>query len=109
MRRLVISLLNELAAVSPLGSVDAELSGSDPKLAEILAEVYLAMTGGQAALALDGLSDAQRERHESAEPMRAIERVAGMVLAVVAPTDEEREAHERLVAQLGDRALWTKI
>ena len=36
LRRLVVSLLNELAGLSPLGSVVAELSGSDPKLAEIL-------------------------------------------------------------------------
>lgn len=36
LRRLVISLLNELAARSPIGSVDAELSASDPKLVEIL-------------------------------------------------------------------------
>lgn len=36
LRRLVVSLLNQLAGISPLGSVDAELSGSDPKLALIL-------------------------------------------------------------------------
>ena len=77
--------------------------------AEILAEVYLAMTGGQAALALDGLSDAQRERHDPAEPARAIERVAGMVLAVVAPTEEERAAHDALVAELGPSALWSRL
>ena len=45
LRRLVISLLNELAAVSPLGSVDAELSGSDPKLAEILRGIGFSPVG----------------------------------------------------------------
>lgn len=36
LRRLVISLLNELAGLSPLGAVNAELSASDPKLVKIL-------------------------------------------------------------------------
>lgn len=36
LRRLVVSLLNELAGTSPLGSVDVELSNADPKLAMIL-------------------------------------------------------------------------
>jgi DNA polymerase III subunit epsilon len=76
--------------------------------AEILAEVYLAMTGGQTALSLDGLSEAQRDRHESAEPRRDVERVAGMVLAVVGPTDDERAAHEALVAELGPGSLWNR-
>ena len=39
LRRLVISTLSELAGRSPLGVVEAELSGSDPKLIDILAAV----------------------------------------------------------------------
>lgn len=39
LRRLVISTLSELSARSPLGVVGAELSGSDPKLIDILAAV----------------------------------------------------------------------
>ncbi len=36
LRRLVVTTLNELAASSPLGSVDTELSAADPKLIAIL-------------------------------------------------------------------------
>lgn len=39
LRRLVISTLSELAGMSPLGVVEAELSGSDPKLIDILGSV----------------------------------------------------------------------
>jgi hypothetical protein len=39
LRRLVVSLLHELAALSPLGSVEAELSARDPKLIEILRSI----------------------------------------------------------------------
>jgi len=39
LKRLVISLLNELAGMSPLGSVDTELSGAEPKLAMILRSI----------------------------------------------------------------------
>ena len=36
LRRLVISLLHELAGISPVGSIDAEFSAGDPKLIGIL-------------------------------------------------------------------------
>lgn len=39
LRRLVISLLNELAGISPLGSVATELSAADPKLVTILRSI----------------------------------------------------------------------
>lgn len=77
--------------------------------AEILAEVYLAMTGGQSALALGGLDAGQAASADTAEPRRAIERAAGMVLAVVAPTAAERAAHDALVAELGPDAVWHKV
>ncbi len=39
LRRLLLSLLHELAAISPLGRVEARLSGHDPKLVEILRSI----------------------------------------------------------------------
>ncbi len=39
LRRLVLSLLHELAGISPLGCVEATLSGRDPKLIEILRSI----------------------------------------------------------------------
>jgi len=73
--------------------------------ARLLAEVYLAMTGGQATLTL--------ERAEPAEPARgpgieAVEEVGELV--VVAASAEELAAHrERLAAiakKSGDRLVW---
>ena len=65
--------------------------------AEILAEVYLAMTGGQASLVLDapeiikihaeqGTVSLQYDRPER--------------LSVLAPTDEEHEAHQAMLVRL---------
>lgn len=75
--------------------------------AEILAEVYLAMTGGQAALSLD----AQNQRSEPSD--------AGMIrrldpnrpaLPVIRASQEERQRHAQLLAVLeqegGARSLW---
>jgi len=45
LRRLVISTLSELAGMSPLGVVETEVSGSDPKLIDILGAVGFARHG----------------------------------------------------------------
>jgi len=45
LRRLVISTLQELSGRSPLGTVEADLSGSDPKLVDILGSVGFARHG----------------------------------------------------------------
>ncbi|HET8986242.1 MAG TPA: hypothetical protein VFN03_10825 [Trueperaceae bacterium] len=45
LRRLVISTLSELAGMSPLGVVETELSGSDPKLIDILGSVGFERAG----------------------------------------------------------------
>jgi len=73
--------------------------------ARILADVYLAMTGGQSALALEeaGYRDANRAA--------SIELVsANLTLRVVAASADEREAHEQLQellhAESRGRCLW---
>lgn len=71
--------------------------------AEILAEVYLAMTGGQATLALGGDGAAGAV----AEQRRAVERT-GLTLAIVEPTAAEVAAHDALVAAIGEHALWRR-
>jgi DNA polymerase-3 subunit epsilon len=73
--------------------------------AEILADVYLAMTGGQIAFALDG-----GEREAGAGPARGIRRlpVGRPPLAVVRASADELRAHRaRLEAmRAGGRCLW---
>lgn len=62
--------------------------------AEILADVYLAMTGGQTALSLGGgdASSAGQHQQASAESIRRLSLTPGQ-LRVVAPTQSEQEAH----------------
>jgi len=79
--------------------------------AEILADVYLAMTGGQRALSLDA-----EIRSESAEGGRdGIRRVdrEGLQLVVIAATAVELDAHEERLAAIdrasGGEAVWRRL
>ncbi|MGM0553116.1 MAG: DNA polymerase III subunit epsilon [Pseudomonadota bacterium] len=73
--------------------------------AELLADVYLAMTGGQVALTLD--SEAEGDAGV-AVPVRA--RRPGAALPVIEPTEEEQAAHEALLQTLdaaaGGACVW---
>lgn len=72
--------------------------------ARILADVYLAMTGGQAALALAAL-----ERDAGASLVQPAERPAGP-LKVLAASPAERQAHEQMLTVIakasGGQCLW---
>ena len=74
--------------------------------ARILADVYLAMTGGQSALALD---EGARNALEEAVAAPPVERRAG-TLPVIEVTAEELAAHEKLLAIIdkasGGKTLW---
>lgn len=74
--------------------------------AQILAEVYLSMTGGQTALSLDAL-DGGKDNAANRAPAR-IER-EGIDLKVVAANDAEARTHEELLDSMrGDdgKCLW---
>lgn len=72
--------------------------------AEILADVYLAMTGGQTELSFTGKSkQKQWETNTTAAPVG----VAGSIqLEVTFPSSEEAELHRQWLAILGDDSLW---
>lgn len=75
--------------------------------AEILADVYLAMTGGQTALSLD--AGGAEEGAVSAVRRLSADRKR---LRVVEPTEEERQAHEELLAKIeqgGVTPLWRSL
>ncbi|PWC11268.1 DNA polymerase III subunit epsilon [Brenneria corticis] len=75
--------------------------------AEILAEVYLAMTGGQTSLAFSMEGETQRQENES-ESIQRIVRPAS-ALKVLYASDEELLAHEKrldLIAKKGGSCLW---
>ncbi|WP_018949761.1 DNA polymerase III subunit epsilon [Thioalkalivibrio sp. ALMg11] len=67
--------------------------------AELLADVYLAMTGGQVALTLDSGGDGDAA---AGGPVQA--RRSGKPLPVIEPTPEEQAAHETLMQILDDAA-----
>jgi DNA polymerase-3 subunit epsilon len=74
--------------------------------ARILADVYLAMTGGQSALALD---EGARNALEEAVAVLPVERRAG-ALPVIEPSAAEMAAHEQLLVIIdkasGGKTLW---
>src|SRR5690606_21136463 len=75
--------------------------------AQILLEVYLAMTGGQTALILGETTDTSST--DVFEPVAAVIRPRGL-LKVVRATDEEIEAHERMLTAIdkssGGKTVW---
>jgi DNA polymerase-3 subunit epsilon len=73
--------------------------------AEILADVYLAMTGGQTELQLGGVSgqigmDRQLRRSDSN---------AGRNFAIIPVSDEELAAHRKWVELLGESSVWNSV
>lgn len=77
--------------------------------ARILAEVYLAMTGGQAKLTLSAESDTVRSRARQAAPVR----FSGARITVIKPSENEMAAHEHVLAVLdkasGGKTVWRKL
>ncbi len=77
--------------------------------AEILTDVYLAMTGGQTALLLDELGTPAEHSGASARG----DAESRLPLAVVAPSPQELEAHaawvRRLEKELEGPCLWRRI
>jgi DNA polymerase-3 subunit epsilon len=78
--------------------------------ASILAEVYLAMTGGQVSLSLD--AEPQNEGGTSQVAGAAVDR-ADLTFVVIAANDEELDAHdamlERIRSQSGRAPLWDEL
>jgi DNA polymerase-3 subunit epsilon len=77
--------------------------------ARILAEVYLAMTGGQANLTLSAESDNARSRARQAAPARV---GVGARVVVIRASEQELAAHEHALAVLdkasGGQTVWRK-
>jgi DNA polymerase-3 subunit epsilon len=78
--------------------------------AQILLDVYLAMTGGQTTLVLGEATDTTTP--DVFEPVAAVIRPRGS-LKVVRASDAELEAHERMLAAIdkssGGKTLWRQL
>ncbi len=73
--------------------------------AELLAEVYLRMTGGQEALALSSGAESAGSGLGAVSPVRRVDSNRP-ALKVIRATADEIQQHEARLDQLGDACLW---
>jgi DNA polymerase-3 subunit epsilon len=77
---------------------------------EILADVYLAMTGGQTALSLAGNNDGEGGADRPSEVRKIVNRTPGRIIVA---SEAERADHEARLAVIaksaGAPALWTQL
>jgi DNA polymerase III subunit epsilon len=108
-RRLHPGQRNSLDALAKRYSVDNSKREFHGALldAQILAEIYLAMTGGQASLSLDS---GDKGAVVVAVADQRLD-LAGLTLAVPPATAEEEQAHEVLLAAMGKRGtpIWREL
>jgi DNA polymerase-3 subunit epsilon len=108
-RRLHPGQRNSLDALAKRYSVDNSKREFHGALldAQILAEIYLAMTGGQASLSLES-SEAGVVVAATAE--QRLDR-SGLTLSVPSATDEERQAHEAFLTAMAKRGkpIWREL
>jgi DNA polymerase-3 subunit epsilon len=109
-RRMHPGQRNSLDALAKRYNVDSskrELHGALLD-AQILADIYLAMTGGQVSLSLD--SDEPRATTAQAVELLLLDR-RGLALPVLRATAEELRAHEAMLAVIAKRVepLWHEL
>jgi DNA polymerase-3 subunit epsilon len=75
--------------------------------AQILADIYLAMTGGQVSLSLES----EPTRAAAAHPIELRLDRRGLVLPVLRATSEEERAHEAMLAAMAKRGqpIWREL
>ena len=75
--------------------------------AELLAEVYLRMTGGQETLALNSNADGDAMQHGQVSPIRRLD-ANRPPLKIVRASLEELASHEERLSKLGDDCVWKR-
>ncbi len=71
--------------------------------AELLAEVYLRMTGGQSALSLDSEESSDSDTGEVVIKKLSADRKS---IKIIRANEEELKAHQAIVEKMGDSASW---
>ena len=74
--------------------------------AELLAEVYLRMTGGQVTLSLGGQDNSPGQAH-TASPIRRVDSNRP-ALKIIRASVDDLAAHDEALKKLGDACLWNK-
>ena len=72
---------------------------------DLLARVYLAMTGGQTALSLDAEAEEGQDNskdHEAGLVVQSVNTAADLKLVVIKATDEEAAAHDALLEKIAN-------
>ena len=111
-RRMHPGQRNSLDALAKRYDVDNSMRELHGALldAKILAEVYLAMTGGQVALVLD--AEVSGPAGDETDTAHTLER-EGLPLVVVAANEAELDAHaamlERIRGQFGGAPIWERF
>jgi len=105
---------NSLDALSKRYSIDhfnRELHGALLD-AEILALVYLAMTGGQSTLFSQSMDKKATSHAKNNAPKTTAKRTESTPLKIIPPTDEELKAHDEYLKFLNDKSdgqcVWLK-
>ena len=110
-RRLHPGQRNSLDALAKRYSVDISKRDLHGALldAQILADVYLAMTGGQASLSLDDLAEESTSHELVVVPLQR----EGLTLLVPPASVAEEDAHcavlDRIQAQIGAPSVWASL
>lgn len=111
-RRLHPGQRNSLDALCKRYEVDASKRDVHGALidSELLARVYLAMTGGQTALSLDEDSGRSRDADASVG-MDARRRAAGIELVVVRASEDEAARHDAILEKLrsSGKCVWDRL
>ncbi len=107
---------NSLDALCKRYEVDASKRDVHGALidSELLARVYLAMTGGQTALLLDESEDAAGEPDAHADGAGSTQHLnagEGLSLVVVRADEDENKAHDQLLERLraGGNCVWDQV
>jgi len=72
---------------------------------EILADVYLAMTGGQSNLILDSGTESESAMVDNTTEIKRLDSNR-KPLTVIRANDSEIAEHEKIIASIGDDAMW---
>ena len=112
-RRLHPGQRNSLDALCKRYEVDASKRDVHGALidSELLARVYLAMTGGQTALSLDEEGGRTRDTAAAAAISATRGRSAGLKLVVVRASDDEARQHEAMLEKLREsgECVWDRL